>query len=98
MSNFTKEMLDKYALDLLFKLTDSENETLLKEFDSIERSMELINNIPNIKSVEPLTHPFELTDVSLREDVSEESISVDEAFKNSGKINGREVEVPRVVG
>jgi len=98
MSSFTKEMIDKYALDLLFKLSDSENDTLLKEFDSIEKSMDLIKNIPNIKSVEPMTHPFTLENVSLREDEIEESLSVTEAFQNAGKVNGREVEVPRVVG
>ena len=43
MSKFTKEMINDYADKLLIGLTEEENETLLKEFSQIEKSMDLIN-------------------------------------------------------
>lgn len=97
MNRFTKEVIDKYAENLLFELTPEENDLLLSEFADIEKRMDLINKIPNLNSVEPMSHPFPLDDVILREDIHEESLSIEEAFKNVEKINNREVEVPRVV-
>ena len=97
MSRFTKEIMDMYAENLLFRLSEEENELLLNEFVNIEKSMDLINKIPDINKIEPMSHPFPLEKVIPRDDVETESLSVEEAFKNAGKVNGREVEVPRVV-
>ena len=58
MSNFTKEKIDKYANDLLIGLTTEERDMIQSEFDTIEKNMDLINEIPNIKDVEPLSYPF----------------------------------------
>ncbi len=99
MSNFTKEKIDKYAKDLLIGLTDEERDMIQEEFDSIEKNMNLINEIPNIKDVEPLSYPFEMYVDDLREDDSEgEKIDIDELLSNCDVVEGREVEVPRVVG
>ena len=98
MTEFTKEMMDSLAEKLLFKLTDEENKTLLSEFSVIEENMNYINRIPDINKVEPLFYPFSLDSIKLRSDESASSLDVEDAFKNSGKVNGREVEVPRVVG
>ncbi len=97
MNNFTKEIIDTYAENLLFRLSEEENALVLNEFVDIEERMNLINKIPNLSSVEPMSHPFPLDDVILREDIHEESLSVDDAFKNAHKVTNREVEVPRVV-
>ena len=99
MSNFTKEKIDKYANDLLIGLTDEERNMIQSEFDTIEKNMDLINEIPNIKDVEPLSYPFEMTIDELRDDSTEgEKIDIDELLSNCDRTEGREVEVPKVVG
>ena len=99
MSNFTKEKIYKYAKDLLIGLTDEERTMIQEEFDSIEKNMNLINEIPNIKDIEPLSYPFEMYVDDLREDTDEgEKLDIDELLSNCDVVEGREVEVPRVVG
>ena len=99
MSNFTKEKIDKYANDLLIGLTDEERTMIQEEFDVIEKNINLINEIPNIKDVEPLSYPFEMYVDDLREANSEEEkIDIDELLSNCDVVEGREVEVPKVVG
>ena len=99
MSNFTKEKIDKYAKDLLIGLTDKERDMIQEEFDTIEKNMDLINEIPNIKDIEPLSYPFEMYVDDLRSDDSEgEIIDIEELLSNCDVVEGREVEVPKVVG
>ena len=99
MSNFTKKQIDKYAKDLLIGLTDEERDMIQEEFDIIEKNINLINKIPNIKDVEPLSYPFEMYVDDLRsDDEVGEQIEIDELLSNCDAVEGREVEVPRVVG
>ena len=98
MSKFTKELVDSYAEKLLIGLTDEENEMVLKEFDLIDRDMELITKIPNISEVEPMTHALDDFVYELRSDEKEESVSIEELLSNCDKYEGREVEIPKVVG
>ena len=96
MSKFTKEMVDDYAEKLLIGLTDEENKMVLEEFDAIDRNIDLINEIPNIESVQPMTHALDFA-FELRCDVAKESIPIEDALKNAGSVDGREIEVPKVV-
>ena len=57
-----------------------------------------INEIPNIKEVKPMTHALDDFVFELREDVAEDSISIEDALSNCDQVDGREVEVPKVVG
>ena len=98
MSKFTKELVNNYADKLLIGLTSEENEMVLKEFDVIEANMEIIANIPGIEKVEPMTHALDDFSYELRSDVAEESIPIEEALKNCGSCEDREVSVPKVVG
>lgn len=98
MSSFTKEQINKYANDLLIGLTDEETDMIQEEFDNIEKNMNLINQIPNIKEVEPLSYPFEMILDDLRSDDEEYGeIPIDILLQNCDQIEGREVEVPKVV-
>ena len=98
MSNFTKEKIDKYASDLLIGLTSEERDMIQQEFDTIEKNMDLINKIPNIKDVEPLSYPFEMYVDDLREDNDVgEKIDIKDLLSNCDRADGREVEVPKVV-
>ena len=99
MSNFTKEKIDKYADDLLIGLTPEERKMIEEEFDLIEKNMDLINKIPNIKDVEPQSFPFEMEVTDLRSDEEEgDTIDIDTLLRNCDQVEGREVEVPKVVG
>ena len=99
MSSFTKEKIDKYASDLLIGLTEEERDMIQEEFDLIEKNIDLINKIPDIKKVEPQSFPFEMEVYDLRSDEEEnEEIPCEELLRNCDRVEGREVEIPKVVG
>ena len=99
MNKIAKEMIDDYASKLLIGLTDEERELIASEFEEIEKNMDLINEIPNIKDVEPLSFPFEMEVDDLRDDeVVCEEIPIEVLLRNCDRVDGREVEVPKVVG
>ena len=93
----TKEKLKDYANKLMFDMNDEEYETLQKEFDVILKERDLIGNIENITSVEPMTFPFELDSVELRSDLESRNIEIEDALSNTGSKKGREIRVPKVV-
>ena len=97
MKTFTKEMVDDYADKLLIGLTDEENKMVLDEFESIDRNIDLINKIPNISEVEPMTHCLDDFEYELREDVIEESVPLDDLLMNCDDYVDAEVRVPKVV-
>ena len=98
MNNITEEMIDSYADKLLIGLTEDERKMIQEEFSDIEKNMDLINEIPNIKDVEPLSYPFEMYIEDLRDDDKEaEEINIDVLLRNCDRREGREVEVPKVV-
>lgn len=95
---FTKEIVDDLADKLLIGLTEEENKMVLDEFEVIDANIAIINEIPNISSVEPMTHCLDNFEYELREDEVEDSVSIDDLLKNCDVVNDREVEVPRMVG
>ena len=97
MSKFTKEMVDDYADKLLIGLTEEENKMVLDEFEIIDKNIDLINEIPGLDELEPMTHALDDFTCTLREDVAESSIPIEDALRNAGKSDGREIEVPKVV-
>lgn len=99
MNNFTDEMIDSYADKLLIGLTEEERKMIKEEFYDIEKNMDVVNEIPNIKEVEPLSYPFEIILDDLRSDTDEdEEIQIEKLLQNCDQVEGREVEVPKVVG
>ena len=98
MSKFTKEMVNEYADKLLIGLTEEENKQVLDEFEIIDANIDLINKIPNISKVEPMTHCLDDFIYELGEDIVEESSSLDEILANSDQVIEREIAVPKVVG
>ena len=92
-----KETLVMLANKLMFTMDDSEYNTLLDEFDIILRQMDLIGKIDGISNVEPMVYPFELSDVSLREDEVSEELDIDEILQNSGSNLYNQVKLPKVV-
>ena len=98
MSKFTSEMVNDYADKLLIGLTKEENEMVLSEFEIIDANIDLINRIPGIEDVEPMTHCLDDFHYELREDVVCDSISIEDALSNCDDCSEDEVIVPKVVG
>ena len=98
MSKFTKEMVDDYADKLLIGLTPEENKMVLDEFDIIDEQINIINDIPGIDKVEPMTHALDDFEYELREDIAEEYIPIEDLLSNCDEFSAREIEVPKVVG
>ncbi len=98
MSKFNKEMIDSYADKLLIGLTKEENELVLKEFDDIDLHIDKLNDIDGLSEVTPMTHCLDDFEFDLREDIANESCDIDDILRNSDRVNGREVEVLKVVG
>ena len=98
MARFTEEMVYDYANKLLIGLSPEENKMVVDDFEEIDKQIDLINEIPNIESVEPMTHTLDEFEFELREDEAEESVPIDDLLKNSDQHTERETEVPKVVG
>lgn len=98
MNKFTEELVDSLAEKLLIKLTREENKMILDEFAIIDETLSKVEKIENLKKVTPMTHTLDNFSFSLREDEVKESIKIEDALRNCDKTEGREVEVPIVVG
>ncbi len=94
---FTSDMVDDYANKLLIGLTENENKMVLDEFSQIDEDFQAFEKIEGLNKVEPMSWCLDRTVDHLRDDVVEESLSLDDALRNSGRANDRELEVPRMV-
>jgi len=97
MAKFTKEMVLDYADKLLIGLTEEEMNMVLDEFEVIDNNINIINNIPNINEVEPMSFCLDDFEGVLRDDVIEESVPVCELLQNCNDTSGNEIKVPKVV-
>lgn len=94
----TKEKLKDYASKLMFDMDDEGYDRTLKEFETIEKHMALIDNITGIDEVEPMTFPYEIYHASLREDKVKNCLTTEEVLANAKDTKADQVKVPRVVG
>ena len=92
-----KETLVMLANKLMFTMEDSEYDTLLDEFDTMVKQMDLIGKIDEIENVEPMTYPFPLDDVVLREDEVVDELPIEDILQNSGSNLYNQVKLPKVV-
>ena len=97
MKKVTLEVLKEATNKLMFDMSDEQYQNLLSEFDIILSQMELISEIEGVDEVEPMTFPFEVTNDYLRDDVVEETITKEDALKNSKRKKGDYIVLPRVV-
>lgn len=97
MTKFTKEMVISYADKLLIGLTEEETKMVLDEFEIIDKNINVINNIPNINEVEPMSFCLDDFEGVLRDDVIEESVPVCDLLQNCDDTSENEVKVPKVV-
>ena len=92
-----KESLKMLANKLMFTMDDGEYDTLLDEFDTIIKQMDLIGKIDGIDNVEPMVYPISLNDVVLREDEVSDELEIDDILVNSGSNLYNQVKLPKVV-
>lgn len=92
-----KEKLRKYSKSLMFDMQEGQYETLQDEFDIILKQMSLIENIPNISDVEPMTFPYVNSDASLREDEVKDYLTTGEVLLNVKYQVDDQVKLPKVV-
>ena len=97
-SGFTKEKVERLADLLMIGLTEEETQMVFDEFEIIDANINKINEIDGISEVEPMTHALDDFEFELRDDIIEESISIEELLQNSDDTDDREVSVPKVVG
>ena len=97
-NKFTKDVVNSYANKLLIGLTKEEIDMVLEEFNTIDETINTINQIEELDKVEPMTHCLDDFIYELREDIEEESIPVEEILQNCDDKTDREVIVPKVVG
>lgn len=95
----TRDVLDKLAKKLMFKMNEEEYQTLESEFDIILKQMEFIDKIDGIENVNPMTFPFdlELDDNDLREDIYNNEIDFNYMVINVKDYDDNRVKVPKVV-
>lgn len=95
----TRDVLDKLAKKLMFKMNEEEYQTLESEFDIILKQMEYIDKIDGIENVNPMTFPFdlELDDNDLREDICNNEIDFNDMVINVKNYDDNRVKVPKVV-
>jgi aspartyl/glutamyl-tRNA(Asn/Gln) amidotransferase C subunit len=94
---FNSETIDKLANLLMIGLTPEENKMVLDEFEIIDRNIDKINKIEGVSDAKPMCYALDSYITELREDVVEESPSIEELLQNCDQKDGREVEVPKVV-
>ena len=92
-----KEKLRDYARKLMFEMNDEEYTTLQKEFEVILKQMDLISKIDNISNIEPMTYPFELNNIKLREDIVNNELKNDDILINVKDKENNQIKVPKVV-
>ena len=97
-NKFTSDMVNNYAEKLLIGLTEEETNMVLEEFESIDETINTINQIEGLDSVEPMTHCLDDFIYELRSDTEEESTNIEELLQNCDDKTEREVIVPKVVG
>jgi len=95
---FTSEIVDDLADKLLIGLTKEENEMVVKEFEEIDKNINVLNDLPNLDKTELMTHCLDDFVYELKEDIAEPSIPIDDLLKNCDDYVGTEVKVPKVVG
>lgn len=97
-NSITKEKIEKLADLLMIGLTEDETQMVLDEFEEIDKNINLINEIPDIESVEPMTHTLDNFESILREDDIEVNDELKDLLSNCDNYDNGEVIVPKVVG
>lgn len=97
MKEITLEGLKELANRLLFDMSESEYKTLLEEFKTVIKQMEVISLDKSIDSYEPMSFPFDCEVNTLREDIPSKSLDRNDALKNAKNKLAGQIKLPKVV-
>lgn len=97
MKKVTKEILKDASKRLMLELSDKELDTLLKEFETIQKQMELIGEIEGVDEERPMTFPFNIDTSYLRDGEPINQLNKEEMFSNAPKIKDDQIVLPKVV-
>lgn len=78
----TKETLEYISKLALLDLSENEKETLSKQLNDILSYFEKLKEV-DTENIEPMTHPIEGLQNVFREDIPRESLTQEEALKNT---------------
>lgn len=91
-----REYFRNLAHQLMFDLSDEEADAIVKEFDTLNEQLKLLDAV-DTEGVEEMVYPFEDETVYLRKDEVTNVLSQDDALANvKDKIEGHFV-LPKVV-
>lgn len=93
----TKDDLKAYAAKLMFDMDDEGYDRTLKEFETIEKHMEIIGKFDGIENVEPCVFPYVIYHADYREDIANNTLTNEEVLKNAHDTKANQIKVPKVV-
>lgn len=96
MKKLDKELIEKFASDLMFRLTDEELEMVEANAHVFERYVDKIQAI-DTEGVEVMSYPFEMETTWLRGDEPNHVIDQSLAFENAPRVDGDYFEIVKVV-
>ncbi|HHU59525.1 TPA: hypothetical protein GXZ34_01180 [bacterium] len=97
MEKITTKRLKELARSLMLDMSESDYEDLKEEFNIVLKQFDLINNIEGVDSKEPMTFPFEIQGVGLREDIEGPTLEIKDVLKNSKDHQFNQIKINRVV-
>ncbi|MDT3697220.1 MAG: Asp-tRNA(Asn)/Glu-tRNA(Gln) amidotransferase subunit GatC [Ignavibacterium sp.] len=92
----TKKDVEEIASLAKLKFTDEEMQSFTIQMNEILAYMDKLNEL-DTENIKPLSHPVEQVNI-FREDKLKESVSVEEALKNSPDKTDQHFKVPKVIG
>ena len=94
--NFTKETIEHVSKLALIDLKEEEKEKFLKQLSDIISYFKKLDAL-NTKNIEPTTHPIDNLKNVFREDIPWESMSNEEALKNTQYKKDGYFKAPRIL-
>ena len=91
------ERLKKLALSLKFDMDEDHYVQLQKDFETLLKQMDFINQNINTDGVENMDFPFEVINTYLRDDEVIEEYPREEILKNAKEVEANQIKVLKVV-
>ena len=98
MKKIDKPLLIDASQRLMFVMTDNEYDVLISEFDVLLKQMALIGKISGVDTLTPMTFPFPITTLQLRDDVPGVTLTQKQATENAKQVRDGQIKLPKVVG
>jgi aspartyl-tRNA(Asn)/glutamyl-tRNA(Gln) amidotransferase subunit C len=98
MKKIDKPLLIDASQRLMFVMTDTEYDVLINEFDVLLKQMALIGKISGVDELVPMTFPFPISTLKLRDDVPGVTLTQKQATENAKQVRDGQIKLPKVVG